>query len=326
MTSTPRTVWSNGIQICYQSFGDPSAAPMILVMGLGAQMLQWDDEFCVQLAARGFWVVRFDNRDVGQSTHLSGGSRLRLGEFLAYRYFGRPVDAPYKLRDMADDLVGLIGALGLQSAHVVGVSMGGMIAQEAAMAYPARIRTLTSMMSTTGDPKLPGPTRAAQALLLSAPPKTRDEFIRHFVRNWKVMRGGSFPRDEARDLSLAARIYDRGLNPAGVGRQLRAIFASGSRKQRLAALRVPTLVVHGSIDPLIRPAAGKDTAATIPGAKLLMVEGMGHAIPMPMWNTVLDAIAAHAAQNDVAGTLGSELDSADLARFQQGLDARYGKP
>jgi pimeloyl-ACP methyl ester carboxylesterase len=294
MITDPQTLWSNGIQLCYQAFGDLDDPPMILVMGLGAQMIQWDDEFCAQLAARGFWVVRFDNRDVGKSTHMTGGSRLRLTEYLAHRFFHRPVAAPYTLRDMADDLVGLITGLGLESAHVVGVSMGGMIAQEAAMAYPARIRTLTTMMSTTGNPRLPGPTRAAQALLFAAPPKTKGEFIRHFVRNWKVMRVGGFPQDDARDLALAARTFDRGLNPAGVGRQFRAILAGGSRKERLGALRVPTLVLHGTVDPLIRPEAGKDTAAAIPGAKLVMIEGMGHAIPISMWNQVLGAIAEHA--------------------------------
>lgn len=294
MYSPPRLLWSNGLQLCTDSFGDPRAEPLVLVMGLGAQMIQWDDEFCAQLAARGFWVIRFDNRDVGKSTRMSGESRLGLGRFLAHRFLGTSIHASYTLRDMADDLVGLIAALGLESAHVVGVSMGGMIAQEAAMAYPEGVRSLVSIMSTTGDPKLPGPTRAAQALLLMAPPKTREEYIRHFVRNWQVMRVGSFPEDDARDLELGARSYDRGLNPAGVGRQFRAILASGSRKRRLASLRVPTLVLHGSVDPLIRVEAGKDTAASIPGARLQIVEGMGHAIPMPLWNTVLDAIAGHA--------------------------------
>lgn len=290
----PRLVWSNGLQLCTDAFGDPTAEPLVLVMGLGAQMIQWDDAFCEALATRGFYVVRFDNRDVGESTHLSGGTRLGLGRFLAHRFLGASIDAPYKLRDMADDLVGLIAALGFESAHVVGASMGGMIAQEAAMAYPERVRSLVSIMSTTGDPKLPGPTRAAQALLRMAPPKTREEYIKHFVHNWRVMRVGSFPEDEARDLELGARSYDRGLNPAGVGRQFRAILASGSRKERLASLRVPTLVLHGAVDPLIRVEAGRDTAASIPGARLHIVEDMGHAIPRPMWSVVLDAIAQHA--------------------------------
>jgi len=292
--SPPRTVWSNGIQICFDTFGDESAEPLLLVMGLGAQMIQWDDEFCAQLAARGFWVIRYDNRDVGKSTHLSGGKRLGLAEFLGHQLFHNPVDAVYTLRDMADDLVGLMAAIGIDSAHVVGVSMGGMIAQEAALAYPERIRSLTSVMSTTGEPGLPGPTRAAQALLLKAPPKTREEFVRHFVHNWQVMRVGSFPEDDARDLRLAERTFDRGLNPAGVGRQLRAILAAESRKERLASLRVPTLVLHGAVDPLIRLAAGQATAAAIPGATLVVIEGMGHAIPLRLWTKVLDAIAAHA--------------------------------
>ena len=293
MHSPPRTVASNGLQLCVETFGDPESEPIVLVMGLGAQMIQWDDDFCAQLAERGFWVIRFDNRDVGKSTSLSGGTRLGVTELLKHRFFGSAVDAPYRLHDMAEDLVGLIQALGLESAHVVGVSMGGMIAQEAALTHPERVRSLTSIMSTTGDPKLPGPTRAVQALLFKAPPKTRAEYVRHFLHNWQVMRVGSFPEDDTRDLALAERSFDRGLNPAGVGRQFRAILASGSRKDRLASLRVPTLVIHGTVDPLIRPEAGKATAAAIPGAKLLLIEGMGHAIPTPMWKTVLDAIAAH---------------------------------
>jgi pimeloyl-ACP methyl ester carboxylesterase len=290
----PRTARANGIDICYEIFGEPDAEPMMLIMGLGAQMVLWDDEFCERLAARGFRVIRFDNRDIGQSSQLSGGKRLGAFELLKLRFLKIPVAAPYKLRDMAEDTIALMDVLGIRSAHMVGASMGGMIAQEIAIIFPERVRSLTSIMSTTGNPKIPPPTREAAAMLMAPPPKTRDEYIARFAQNWKVLRVGSFPEDEALDRSRAERTYERGLNPAGVGRQLRAILASGSRKPRLHKVKAPTLVIHGTVDPLVHPMGGRDTAASIPGAKLLMIEGMGHAIPVPMWPQIIDAIATHA--------------------------------
>nr|WP_028164989.1 alpha/beta hydrolase [Bradyrhizobium elkanii] len=290
----PQMIRANGIDICYEIFGDESAEPMLLIMGLGAQMIHWDDKFCEQLAARGFRVIRFDNRDIGQSGKLTGGKRLTAFEMLRLRLFGIPVAAPYRLIDMAKDTVGLMDGLGLKSAHLVGASMGGMIAQEVAISFPQVVRSLTSIMSTTGNPKIPPPTREAGAILMAPPPRTKDEYIERFAKTWKVLRVGSFPEDEALDRSRALRTYERGLNPAGVGRQLRAILASGSRKQRLGAVKAPTLVIHGTVDPLVHPAGGKDTAASIPGAKLLMIEGMGHALPIPMWPEIIDAIAEHA--------------------------------
>jgi pimeloyl-ACP methyl ester carboxylesterase len=285
---------ANGLELCYETFGDPAAEPLILIMGLGAQMIQWDDDFCRQLAARNFRVIRFDNRDIGQSSKLSGGKPLSALELLKLRLFKIPVKAPYRLRDMAEDTVGLMDALGLASAHLVGASMGGMIAQEIAISFPQRLRSLTSIMSTTGNPKLPGPTREAMAILMAPPPKSREEFLERFARTWKVLRVGSFPEDEALDNARAERTFARGLNPAGAGRQLRAILASGSRKERLRTVRTPTLVIHGTVDPLVHPAGGKDTAASIPGARLLMIEHMGHALPIPMWPQIIDAIDRHA--------------------------------
>ena len=192
------------------------------------------------------------------------------------------------------DLPSLLDALHIKRAHIVGASMGGMIAQEIAIVFPERVRSLTSIMSTTGNPKVPGPTREASALLLAPPVTTRDEFIVRFAQTWKLLRVGSFPQDEALDRERAIRTFERGLHPEGVGRQLRAILASGSRKERLAKVKAPTLVIHGTVDPLVRPEGGKDTAASIPGAKLLMVEGMGHALPIPMWPQIIDAIDKHA--------------------------------
>jgi pimeloyl-ACP methyl ester carboxylesterase len=290
----PQTVRANGIDICYEIFGDPDAEPMVLIMGLGAQMIHWDDDFCRQLAARGFRVIRFDNRDIGKSGKLSGGKRLSPVELLKLRFLKIPVAAPYKLNDMAQDVIGLMDALKIRTAHLVGASMGGMIAQEIAITFPERVRSLTSIMSTTGNPKVPGPTREAAAMLMAPPATEREEYLERFAQTWKVLRVGSFPEDEALDRSRAERTFERGLNPAGVGRQLRAILASGSRKERLASVKAPTLVIHGTVDPLVRPEGGQDTAASIPGAKLLMVEGMGHALPIPMWPQIIDAIDQHA--------------------------------
>jgi pimeloyl-ACP methyl ester carboxylesterase len=290
----PQLARANGIDICYEIFGDGNAEPMFLIMGLGAQMVIWDDAFCEKLAARGFRVIRFDNRDIGQSSKMHGGKRLTPLELLKLRLFKIPVDAPYKLSDMAQDTIALMDTLGIRSAHLVGASMGGMIAQEIAITFPERVRSLTSIMSTTGDPRLPGPTREAAALLMAPPPKTKDEYIERFAKTWKMLRVGSFPEDEALDRARAERTFSRGLNPAGVGRQLRAILASGSRKPRLRLVKAPTLVIHGTVDPLVNPAGGKDTAASIPNAKLMMIEGMGHALPLRVWPNIIDAIDKHA--------------------------------
>ncbi len=290
----PQIARANGIDICYEIFGSANAEPMLLIMGLGAQMVLWDDDFCRQLAARGFHVIRFDNRDMGKSSHLSGGSRLTPMELLKLRFLKIPVAAPYNLHDMARDTMGLMDALGIKSAHVVGMSMGGMIAQEIAISFPQRMRSLTSIMSTTGNPRIPPPSRAALALLMEPAPTTKEEFLARFQKTWKVLRVGSFPEDEALDRSRGERIYERGPNPAGRARQLRAVLASGSRKERLRQVKAPTLVIHGTVDPLVHPAGGKDTATSIPGAKLLMIEGMGHALPIPMWPQIIDAIDKHA--------------------------------
>jgi pimeloyl-ACP methyl ester carboxylesterase len=298
----PQLAKANGIEICYDVFGRTEAEPLLLIMGLSAQMVLWDDEFCQELAGHGFRVIRFDNRDIGLSTKMTGGKRITAMDFVKLRLFGILPSATYTLRDMAADTTGLMDALGIRSAHIVGASMGGAIAQEIAIHAPERVRSLTSIMSTTGNPRLPQPKREAMALLMSLPPKTKEEYIATFARNWKILRQGSFPLDEAKDRERAERCYARGLNPAGVGRQFRAILASGARNKALAGVKVPSLVIHGTVDPLVRPEAGKDTASAIPGAKLLMVEGMGHALPIPMWPQIIGAIAdhAHAAAKEAA--------------------------
>jgi pimeloyl-ACP methyl ester carboxylesterase len=285
---------ANGQRLCYETFGDTSHPPLLLIMGLGAQMILWDDDFCMQLAERGFYVIRFDNRDIGRSSSLFAPVQVDLPKLMMLALQGKPIASPYKLADMAADAAALLDVLGVPAAHVVGASMGGMIAQEMAMGMPDRVLTLTSIMSTTGAPGLPGPTPEAAAVLLAPPPATREQYIAAFCRNWKILRAGSFPADEARDSARAARMWDRGTNPAGATRQLLAIFASGDRTQRLASVRTKTLVIHGAPDPLVKLAAGQATAAAIPGAALHVVANMGHAIPLAIWPEVIGAIADHA--------------------------------
>jgi pimeloyl-ACP methyl ester carboxylesterase len=290
----PALAKANGIELCYDTFGDPDAPPIMLIMGLATQMIGWDEAFCSELAARGYHVVRFDNRDIGHSTRFPQAGTLDLVALLGQALAGKPVLAPYTLRDMAADTVGLMDALGMARAHVVGVSMGGGIAQEMAVHFGDRLRSLTSIMSSTGDPSLPQATPEAMAVLMAPPPKTQEEYFEAYQRTWKVLRGPGFPLDEAKDLERARRNWERGLNPPGVARQLAAILASGNRTAALAGVRVPTLVIHGNADPLVRVEGGRETARAVPGAKLLVIEGMGHALPMPMWPQLIDAIAAHA--------------------------------
>ena len=285
---------ANGIALCYDTFGDPLAPPLLLIMGLASQMIAWDDEFCAQLAARGYRVIRFDNRDIGLSTRFTEAGVPDVAAAFMAAMQGKPVSAPYLLSDMADDAVGLLDALGIDKAHVVGASMGGAIGQTLAIRHAQRLRTLTSIMATTGAPGLPPPTPEALAMLFKPTPTDQAAYFESYRQTWKLLRAGSFPLDEARDLARAGQIFARGLNPAGVARQLTAIVASGSRKEALAAVRVPTLVIHGDADPLVPVACGVDTAGSIPNASLLIIEGMGHALPITLWPRIIDAIATHA--------------------------------
>jgi pimeloyl-ACP methyl ester carboxylesterase len=294
MRTAPAFAKANGIELCYDSFGDPRAPPLLLIMGLAAQMIAWDDEFCSLLAGRGYRVIRFDNRDIGLSTRFDAAGLPDVSAAFMAAMQGQPVTAPYLLRDMADDAVGLLDALDIGSAHVVGASMGGAIGQTLAIHHPSRLRSLTSIMATTGAPGLPPPTPQALAMLFKPTPTDQAGYFERYVQTRKVLRAGSFPLDEARDLVRAGQNFARGLNPAGVTRQMAAILASGSRKQALAQVTVPTLVIHGDIDPLVPLACGIDTAETVPGAKLQVIAGMGHALPISMWPQIIDAIAAHA--------------------------------
>jgi len=285
---------ANGIELCYDTFGDAEAPPVLLIMGLGTQMIAWDEDFCSQLASRGYRVIRFDNRDIGLSTKFPQHGMPDIMALLGQALTGKPVSAPYTLRDMAADSVGLLDALQIQKAHVVGVSMGGGIVQEMAIHHGPRLRTLTSIMSSTGDPSLPQATPEALGVLLAPPPKSREEYFQSYVRTWTVLRGPGFPLDEAKDLERATRAYERGLNPPGVARQLAAVLASGNRTEALKSVSVPSLVIHGDADPLVRIEGGQATAKAIPGAKLLTIKGMGHALPISMWPQIIDAIEGHA--------------------------------
>jgi pimeloyl-ACP methyl ester carboxylesterase len=285
-----RLVRANGLTLCYDAFGEEEQPPVVLIMGMGAQMIGWDDEFCRQLAAQGLFVVRFDNRDAGRSTRFDHAGTPDVMAAMTRAWLGIPVQAPYLLQDMALDVVGLLDALDIRRAHLVGASMGGTIAQTVALRHPERMLSLTSIMSTTGDRDLPHPKPWALSALMKPTPAALDDYVEHYVRTWRMLRGDRFPEEDERDRARAVRNYARGLNPAGGARQLAAILASGSRRQALRRVSSPTLVIHGDADPLVPLAAGRDTAASIPGAELLVLPGMGHALPKQLWPRIVDGI------------------------------------
>lgn len=286
---------ANGVDLAWESFGEPGATPLVLIMGLGAQMIGWDEVFCSHLAAAGgLRVIRFDNRDSGLSTSFPQAGVPDVQALMMKAMAGQPFGVPYTLRDMAGDVAGLLDALALERAHVVGASMGGAIGQEMAIHHPQRMLSFTSIMSTTGDPTLPPPTAEAMAVLFTPAPTTLDAFIPHYARVWRVLRGPHpFPDDEARDAERARAVFARGLNPAGTARQLAAILASGNRKPALRNTRVPTLVIHGDADPLVPVGCGVDVASAIPGARLLRLPTMGHALPVSLWPQLVGAMATH---------------------------------
>ncbi len=250
---------ANGIEIEYDSFGERSWPPLLLIMGLGAQMIGWPERFCHQLAGRGFQVVRYDNRDIGLSTKFDGVPVPTMAEMVAANLRGEPISAPYSLWDMAADGAGLLDALNIPAAHIVGASMGGMIAQAFAIKYPARTLSLTSIMSTTSEPGLPQATPEAIAALTAARPTDRAAAIDAAVASRKVMSGGGFPMDEAEVRRMAEEAYDRMNYPEGMARQLLAIGTSGGRREALRAVTCPAVVIHGDADPLVPYTGGLDT-------------------------------------------------------------------
>jgi pimeloyl-ACP methyl ester carboxylesterase len=287
---------ANGIRIEYDTFGDPSCPPLLLIMGFGGQMILWDEDFCRQLAEGDLHVIRFDNRDVGLSSKLEGTGEPDLSEILsAGRQVGE-VDVPYTIDDMANDAIGLLDALGIRQAHVCGASMGGMIAQTMAIQHPSRVLTLISMASTTGNPEVASIASGAAgspAIPLMAVPREREANIEYTVRGMRELSGPGTPFDEQRARVVAASLYDRCFYPEGMARQFLALLASGNRRPALAKLTLPTLVIHGDCDPLVPVEHGKDTAEAVPGAELLIIKGMGHHLPREAWPPIVAAIVAH---------------------------------
>ncbi|MGI8557207.1 MAG: alpha/beta fold hydrolase [Solirubrobacteraceae bacterium] len=279
-----------GIKLCYQSFGDAGDPTVLLIMGLGTQLLGWHHDFCAMVAERGFRVVRFDNRDIGRSTHLDQVPPPNLGQILRRR-----VRAGYLLSDMAQDAAGLLDALDAPTAHVVGASMGGMIAQTLAAREPDRVESLVSIMSSTGNRWVGQPRARTYPIFLKAPPRGREAYVEHTVRLFGVIGSPGFERDDESLRQLAGASYDRGRGRAGTMRQLAAIIASGDRTAELRRIVAPTLVIHGAADGLIASSGGRATAKAIPGAKLLPIAGMGHDLPRGAWQQIVDGIVATAA-------------------------------
>ena len=290
-------VQANGLSFEYDSFGEPTAAPLLLIMGLGAQMTRWSETFCRTLASRGFQVIRFDNRDVGLSTHLDDAPIPDLAAISQAHKRGEKPDVPYTLYDMADDAAGVLAALGIDKAHIVGASLGGMVAQLVASEHPGKTITLTSIMSNTGNPHSQRPSPEAMKALSDRPPNpfTDEEgFLQHSVRTARVVGSPGYPTPEAELREFALATARRAYYPKGFLRQFGAANATGDRRERIRTITAPTLVIHGADDPLVPLAGGEDTAANIPGAQLKVIPGMGHDFPSQLYDTLADAIAANA--------------------------------
>ena len=286
------TAQANGIELAYEEFGDRADPTVLLIMGLGVQMLGWNQEFCELLAGRGFRVVRFDNRDVGRSTKIEGGRRPDL----MAAAMGDASSASYTLDEMADDCAGLLDHLGVEAAHLVGASQGGMIAQTLAITHPERVLSLVSIMSSTGDRAVGQPHPEALPTLLNRAPADREGYAESAVQVFRVIGSPGFEAAEDGLRELARASFDRGYHPEGTARQLLAVLASGDRTEALGGLDVPTVVIHGTDDPLIDVSGGKATTAAIPGARLELIEGMGHDLPRELWPRFVNLIIENAAR------------------------------
>lgn len=287
-------IHANGIDLEYESFGNASHPAMLLIMGLGAQLTRWPVPFCEKLTANGYRVIRFDNRDSGKSTKFDAQGVPDLNQIVSAKFTGMAVKVPYTLHDMAADTVGLLDALGIDKAHLVGASMGGMIAQQIAAEYPQRVLSLTSIMSTSGNPALPPPTAAASSVLLSRYPdlSNREAYIDHGLNALRAISSPGFPFDEA---AIRERILSdalRGYTATGSRRQLAAVLSAGDRREYLGRIKTPTMVIHGESDPLVPVAGGRDTAACIAGAELRVISGMGHDLPPALYDQIVAAIVS----------------------------------
>jgi pimeloyl-ACP methyl ester carboxylesterase len=292
---------ANGIQIAYDEFGDRAAPVILLIMGLGVQLTGWRESFCQRLANAGFRVLRYDNRDVGLSTKFDQAGVPNMAENFQRALRGEAINAPYTLVDMGVDAVGLLDALGIKKAHVVGASMGGMIAQIVAANHPNRVSSLVSIMSSSGRPGLPPGKPEAMIALMAPPPATdRENVIAHTMKGRRIIGSPGYPEEEAILRRQVEASFDRSYYPQGMARQFAAILQNGSRVPLLETIRVPSLVIHGMDDPLVPVEAGKDTAATIPGCELRLIPGMGHGLESPLEPIITDAVVAHCRAANVA--------------------------
>ena len=283
-------VQANGIQIEYDTFGDRSGRPLLMVMGLGAQMIHWRAEFCEQLADAGHFVVRFDNRDVGLSSKLEAAGLPDMAAIMGQMAAGQPISAPYSLDDMADDAFGLLDALDIPSAHICGASMGGMIVQAMAIRAPRRVNSLTSIMSSTGNRELPPAKPEAMAALMSPAGANRSEMLARSITVSKVIGSPGYPADRAEVEARAVEAFERSFYPVGVARQMVAVFSHGNRKSALQQLDIPALVIHGQADPLVPVEGGIDTHEALRGSQLMLIEGMGHDLPRQVWPRIVTGI------------------------------------
>ena len=288
------TAASNGIELYYETFGDPDDPPLLLVNGLGGQLLSWDVPFCEGLVDRGFFVIRYDNRDVGLSTHFD--VELDVMAAILGLFAGEPADAPYLLSDMAADGIGLLDHLGIDRAHVLGVSMGGMIVQTMAIEHRERLLSMTSIMSTTGDPDVGQPDPEVLPILLAPAASDRAAYVQAQLEQWKLI-GSPDYYDPERVADRAGAAYDRAYWPRGTAHQLLAILASGSRSDALRDLDLNTLVIHGDVDRLVNVSGGERTAECIEGSELIICEGMGHDLPAEYWARIIEAVTALAARS-----------------------------
>lgn len=290
-----RYIRANGIELAYEEFGEPDRPVILLIMGLGTQMIAWPEAFCRGLAARGYRVVRFDNRDIGLSQKMDGGRVPHLIKMAAYSRLNLPLEVPYRLQDMAQDAICLLDALDIDSAHIVGASMGGMIAQLIAGHFPFRVLSLTSIMSSSGRRSLPGANRNVALHMLRRPSSTDPEALQeHAMRTWRLIGSPDYQPTDAALRDKLSQSYQRSHYPAGHARHMAAIMASGDRIKVLKKIVAPTLVIHGKADPLVPVAAGIDTARLVRGARLELFDGMGHDLPTPLLPHFVDLISGHA--------------------------------